>query len=37
VPEGVNVEAIAAKLEDGILNLTLPKAEHKKPRTIELN
>ena len=37
VPDGVNVEAIAAKLEDGILNLTLPKAEHKKPRTIELN
>jgi HSP20 family protein len=37
VPDGVNLEAIAAKLEDGILNLTLPKAEHKKPRTIELN
>lgn len=37
VPDGVNTEAIAAKLEDGILNLTLPKAEHKKPRTIELN
>jgi HSP20 family protein len=37
VPDGVNVEAITAKLEDGILNLTLPKAEHKKPRTIELN
>ena len=37
VPDGVNVEAITAKLEDGILNLTLPKAENKKPRTIELN
>lgn len=37
VPDGVNVDAIIAKLEDGILNLTLPKAEHKKPRTIELN
>jgi HSP20 family protein len=37
VPEGVNVEAIAAKLEDGILNVTLPKAEHRKPRTITLN
>jgi len=37
VPDGVNVDAIVAKLEDGILNLTLPKAEHKKPRAIELN
>lgn len=37
VPEGVNAEAIAARLEDGILNLTLPKAEHKKSRVIELN
>ncbi|MBL9131362.1 MAG: Hsp20/alpha crystallin family protein [Verrucomicrobiaceae bacterium] len=37
VPDGVNIEAIAAKLEDGILNITLPKAEHKKPRTIALN
>jgi HSP20 family molecular chaperone IbpA len=37
VPDGVNVDAIVAKLENGILNLTLPKAEHKKPRAIELN
>lgn len=37
VPDGVNVDAIAAKLEDGILNVTLPKAEHRKPRTIALN
>ena len=37
VPDGVNVEAIAAKLEDGILTVTLPKAEHRKPRTIALN
>ena len=37
VPDGVNVEAIAAKLEDGILTVTLPKAEHRKPRTITLN
>ena len=37
VPEGVNIETIAAKLEDGILNVTLPKAEHRKPRTIALD
>lgn len=36
VPEGVNVEGIGAKLENGILNVTLPKAEHRKPRTIAL-
>jgi HSP20 family protein len=37
VPDGVNAEAITARLENGILNLTLPKAEHTKPRTITLN
>lgn len=37
VPEGVNVEAIGAKLEDGILRVTLPKAEHRKPRNITLD
>lgn len=37
VPEGVNAEAITAKLENGILNVTLPKAEHRKPRTIALS
>ncbi|HEY1052679.1 MAG TPA: Hsp20/alpha crystallin family protein [Prosthecobacter sp.] len=36
VPEGVNAEAISARLENGILNVTLPKAEHRKPRTIAL-
>lgn len=36
VPEGVNAEAISAKLEDGILRVTLSKAEHRKPRTITL-
>ncbi len=36
VPEGVNSEAISARLENGILNVTLPKAEHRKPRTIAL-
>ena len=37
VPEGVNAEAISAKLEDGILTVTLPKAENRKPRTIALS
>jgi HSP20 family protein len=36
VPEGVNGEAIFAKLEDGVLTVTLPKAEHRKPRSIEV-
>jgi HSP20 family protein len=37
VPDDVNADAISAKLEDGILTLTLPKAEHRKPRSITLN
>ena len=37
VPEIVNAEAIVAKLEDGILTVTLPKQERSKPRTITLN
>jgi len=37
VPDGVNADGISAKLEDGILRVTLPKAEHRKPRTIALN
>ena len=37
VPDGVNAEAISAKLEDGVLSVTLPKAEHRKPRSIALN
>ncbi|MDF1739392.1 MAG: Hsp20/alpha crystallin family protein [Verrucomicrobiales bacterium] len=36
-PEGVVVEETRAKLEDGILQLTLPKAEEKKPLRIEIN
>ena len=35
-PEGVNVAQVAAKLEDGVLTLTLPKAEEKKPVRIEI-
>ncbi|WP_395746345.1 Hsp20/alpha crystallin family protein [Prosthecobacter sp.] len=37
VPDGVNAEAISAKLTDGILSVTLPKQERSKPRTIALN
>lgn len=37
VSDGVNAEAISARLEDGILRVTLPKAEHRKPRSIVLN
>jgi HSP20 family protein len=37
VPEGIAVEGITAKLEDGLLTVTLPKAEQRKPRVIEVN
>lgn len=33
----VNESAIAAKIEDGVLHLTLPKAEEAKPRRIEIS
>ncbi len=36
VPDGVKGDTIAAKLEDGVLTVTLPKAEHRKPKTIEV-
>lgn len=34
VPESVRPDAIGAKLEDGILIVTLPKAEERKPKAI---
>ncbi|MDX2186059.1 MAG: Hsp20/alpha crystallin family protein [Opitutaceae bacterium] len=37
VPGDVQVDKIKATLEDGILTLTLPKAESAKPRRIDLN
>jgi len=37
VPEGVRADAIAAKLEDGILTVTLPKQESRKPKLIEVS
>lgn len=37
VPEGVDAEKVNAKFEDGILTVTLPKQEARKPRTISIN
>jgi HSP20 family protein len=33
----VNESEISAKVEDGVLDLTLPKADEVKPRRIEVN
>lgn len=37
VPDSVAEDRISAKLENGLLTVTLPKQEHRKPRTIEVN
>ena len=37
LPENANGDAITAKLEDGLLTLTVPKAEEAKPRSIEIS
>lgn len=36
LPEGVDPEKIRAKLEDGVLTVTVAKAEARKPRAIEI-
>lgn len=36
VPDGVQSDAISAKLEDGILTVALPKSEHRRPKSIEI-
>ncbi len=36
LPDGVDRERIEARLEDGVLTLTLPKAAEAKPRRISL-
>ena len=37
LPEGVDAGKITAKLVDGILTVTVAKAEERKPRTIEVD
>lgn len=37
VPDSVAEDRISAKLENGLLTVALPKQEHRKPRTIEVN
>ncbi|MGC6424506.1 MAG: Hsp20/alpha crystallin family protein [Lentimonas sp.] len=37
IPEGVALDKIGARLEDGILTVVLPKEEARKPRQIEVN
>ncbi len=36
VPDGVDADKVTAKLEDGVLTVTLPKAEQIKPREIKV-
>lgn len=36
IPREIAIESIAAKLEDGVLSLTLPKRAANKPRTIKI-
>lgn len=36
VPDGVLTDNVHAKLEDGVLTVTLPKAESRKPRSIKV-
>ncbi|MCB1231789.1 MAG: Hsp20/alpha crystallin family protein [Verrucomicrobiae bacterium] len=37
VPDGIDAEKVGAKLEDGILTVTLPKSAERKPRQIKVN
>src|SRR5205807_1162375 len=37
LPSSINTENVQASYENGILTLTLPKAEHAKARTIKIN
>jgi len=36
-PEGIDTGGIEARLADGILELTLPKAEERKPVSVQVN
>ncbi len=37
VSDNIAADRISAKLEDGLLTVTLPKQEQRKPRTININ
>jgi HSP20 family protein len=37
VPDGVDLDQISAAMQDGILTVTMPKAEARKPRQISVN
>lgn len=37
VPEGIAADAVTARLEDGILTVTLPKSAERRPRQIAVN
>lgn len=37
VPDGVNLEAVSAALEDGVLSVTMPKTEARKPLQISVH
>lgn len=37
LPSPVNADRIEADIHDGVLTLTLPKAEHAKARTVKVN
>ena len=37
VPDGIDADKVSAKLEDGILTVTLPKSAERKPRQISVN
>ncbi len=36
VPDGVDLEKVSAEMKDGILTVTMPKAEARKPRQISV-
>ncbi len=37
IPEGISYQEITAKLEDGVLSLTIPKTEPELPKKLEIN
>jgi HSP20 family protein len=36
LPDGVDPDSLTASLENGVLSLIVPKPEHKRPRTIQI-